>query len=111
MNTLVITIITTLSAGLTSGGFLGFILKIVQRKDTSSQMLLGLGHHEILEVGQSYINRGWVTIQELDDFNHYLYVPYRKLGGNGTGALMANRVNSLPIRNTDNIDITKEKEN
>ena len=48
MNTLVTTIITTLIAGLTSGGFLGFILKIVQRKDTSSQMLLGLGHHEIL---------------------------------------------------------------
>ena len=51
MNTLVTTIITTLIAGLTSGGFLGFILKIIQRKDTSSQMLLGLGHHEILEIG------------------------------------------------------------
>lgn len=107
MSSLVATIIASLITGVTSGGFLGFIWKIAQRKNSSSQMLLGLGHHEILEVGQNYINRGWVTIQELDDFNHYLYIPYRKLGGNGTGELIANKVNSLPIRDTD--DISKEK--
>lgn len=108
MNQLVAAIITALITGLTSGGFLSFIWKITQRKNSSSQMLLGLGHHEILEVGQNYINRGWVTIQELDDFNHYLYVPYRKLGGNGTGESIANKVNSLPIR--DVIDIDKKGE-
>ena len=101
------TIIASLITGLTSSSFLAFLSARLTKHDNMSQMLLGLGHHEILEVGQSYIDRGWVTIQELDDFNHYLYVPYRKLGGNGTGEMMANRVNSLPIRNTDNI--TKEK--
>lgn len=103
MNPLLTTVITCLITGLTSGGFLSFIWKIAQSKNSSSQMLLGLGHHEILEVGQEYINRGWITIQELDDFNHYLYLPYRKLGGNGTGELIANKVNALPIRDTEDI--------
>lgn len=103
MNPLLTTVITCLITGLTSGGFLSFIWKIAQSKNSSSQMLLGLGHHEILEVGQEYINRGWITIQELDDFNHYLYLPYRKLGGNGTGELIANKVNALPIRDTEDV--------
>lgn len=66
-----------------------------------SQMLLGLGHHEILEDGQKLINKGYVTIQELDDFNHYLYEPYKALGGNGTGEEVAKKVNSLPIKGGD----------
>ena len=42
-----------------------------------------------------------MTIQELDDFNHYLFEPYKALGGNGTGEEVAKKVNSLPIKGGD----------
>ena len=95
------TIIASLIAGLTSSSFLAFLGAILTKHDNFSQMLLGLGHHEILEDGQKLIDKGFVTIQELDDFNHYLYEPYKALGGNGTGEEVAKKVNSLPIKGGD----------
>ena len=95
------TIIVSLIAGLTSSSFLAFLSATLTKHDKFSQMLLGLGHHEILEDGQKLIDKGFVTIQELDDFNHYLFEPYKALGGNGTGEEVAKKVNSLPIKGGD----------
>lgn len=95
------TIIVSLITGLTSSSFLAFLGTRMARHDNISQMVMGLGHHEILEDGQKLINKGFVTIQELDDFNHYLYEPYKALGGNGTGEEVAKKVNSLPIKGGD----------
>lgn len=95
------TIIVSLITGLTSSSFLAFLGARMARHDNISQMVMGLGHHEILEDGQKLINKGFVTIQELDDFNHYLYEPYKALGGNGTGEEIAKKVNSLPIKGGD----------
>lgn len=63
-----------------------------------SEMLMGLAHDRIVRLGSSYIEAGEVTMQELDDFNCYLYEPYAKLGGNGTGEMIWRRVNELPVR-------------
>lgn len=95
------TIIVSLITGLTSSSFLAFLGARMARHDNISQMVMGLGHHEILEDGQKLISKGFVTIQELDDFNHYLYEPYKALGGNGTGEEVAKKVNSLPIKGGD----------
>ena len=95
------TIIVSLITGLTSSSFLAFLGARLTKHDKFSQMLLGLGHHEILEDGQKLIDKGFVTIQELDDFNHYLFEPYKALGGNGTGEEVAKKVNSLPIKGGD----------
>lgn len=95
------TIIVSLITGLTSSSFLAFLGARLTKHDNFSQMLLGLGHHEILEDGQRFIDKGFVTIQELDDFNHYLFEPYKALGGNGTGEEVAKKVNSLPIKGGD----------
>lgn len=95
------TIIVSLITGLTSSSFLAFLNARMNKHDNISQMVMGLGHHEILEDGRKLINKGFVTIQELDDFNHYLYEPYKALGGNGTGEEIAKKVNSLPIKGGD----------
>lgn len=63
-----------------------------------SEMLLGLAHDRIVYLGSQYIERGSITMQELDDFNKYLYEPYAKLGGNGTGKMIWERVNDLPVK-------------
>lgn len=63
-----------------------------------SEMLLGLAHDRIVYLGSKYIERGSITMQELDDFNEYLYEPYTELGGNGTGKMIWERVNDLPVK-------------
>ena len=63
-----------------------------------SEMLLGLAHDRIVYLGSKYIERRSITMQELDDFNEYLYEPYTELGGNGTGKMIWERVNDLPVK-------------
>lgn len=57
-----------------------------------------LAHDKIYKLTDDYIERGWVTLDELDNLE-YLYTAYRGLGGNGTGEKRYNRVQRLPIRN------------
>lgn len=81
------------------GGFFAFLASSLQRKDEKSAMLMGLAHHEIMDAGYRYLERGYITKEELEDFNHYLYDPYVALGGNGSGRAISLRVNNLPIHN------------
>ena len=93
---------TVVAAIFASTGFWAFITYLVQRKDTKdcaeSQMLKGLGHDRICYLGESYINRGYITKEEYENFHDYLYLPYKKLGGNGTAEKIVKDVNNLPLR-------------
>lgn len=90
-----------------STGFWAFITYLVQSKDTKcsaeSQMLKGLGHDRICYLGESYINRGYITKDEYENLHDYLYVPYKKLGGNGTAEKIVKDVAALPISNTKDV--------
>lgn len=99
------TIIVALITALSGSGVTGFIMFLINRHDQKkgsqakiSQMLLGLGHDRIMTLGEKYEDRGYITIEEFDDFNTYLYTPYRELGGNGTGEEIFNRIKALPRR-------------
>lgn len=50
-------------------------------------------------LGMRYIDRGWITQDEYENLNTYLYEPYKKLGGNGSALRVMQEVNKLPIRN------------
>lgn len=58
--------------------------------------LLGVMHALIFSLGNEYVERGKVTIDEYDNF-FVLYDPYEALGGNGTGKRLAHEVDNLPI--------------
>lgn len=45
-----------------------------------------------------YINRGYITKDEYEDFVHYLYNPYAKLGGNGLAERIYKDVSDLPLK-------------
>lgn len=102
--TLIVSIVAAIFA---STGFWAFITYLVQRKDTKgsaeSQMLKGLGHDRICYLGESYINRGYITKDEYENLHDYLYVPYKKLGGNGTAEKIVKDVANLPISNTKDV--------
>ena len=86
-----------------SSGFWAFLLAIVQKKmekkDAKTQMILGLGHDRIMDKCEKYLNKGWLTSDEFEDLDKYLYQPYRKLGGNGTAEKLFDDVKKLPIKN------------
>lgn len=101
--------LTVVFAILASSGFWAFITVIVQkhlenkysvssRESVEREMLIGLAHDRILSLGMKYIQRGYITRDEYENINQYLYEPYSKLGGNGSAKKIMEELNKLPIR-------------
>lgn len=93
-------VLTVLCAVLASSGFWALIQKISDRKDVKSRVLIGLGHDRIVYLGMQYIKRGWITKDEYENLNDYLYKPYKELGGNGSAERVMQEVNKLEIRDS-----------
>lgn len=62
------------------------------------KMLRGLAHDRIIELGESYLARGYITTDEYENLHDYLFLPYKELGGNGTAAKIVEDIKRLPIR-------------
>lgn len=92
-------ILSIVCALIASGGFWTLVQKRVDKNSAHAQMLIGLGHDRIMFLGMNYIERGWITKDEYENLYTYLYVPYVKLGGNGSAKRIMEEVNNLPIRN------------
>lgn len=88
-------------------GLSNLIMFLIQRHDKAknspeSKMILGLGHDVIVTKGERYINRGWITRDEYENLNDYLYKPYLEMGGNGTAQKIMKEVEKLPLREVQN---------
>lgn len=91
------TLITVLCAVLASSGFWALVQKLTDKKDTKTQMLVGLAHDRILYLGMSYVQRGYITKDEYENLYDYLYKPYLKMGGNGSAKRVMGEVDKLPL--------------
>jgi hypothetical protein len=90
-------------AGLTGGGISQLIIFLIQRKDAKkanpmADMLKGLGHDRIIELGTRYLKQGSISRDEFENLNDYLYKPYQELGGNGTAEKIMQEVRKLPLK-------------
>lgn len=90
--------ITIITSVLTSSGLWACIMKRSDANNAEKAMLRGLGHDRIVFLGMRYIERGWITKDEYENLNDYLYEPYKALGGNGTAKKVMDDVARLPIR-------------
>ena len=90
-------VVTVVCAVLASSGFWAFLQNRHDKKDAKTKMLLGLGHDRIVTLCMKYIERGWITQDEYEDLNKYLYSPYVEMGGNGTAERLMTEVRKLPI--------------
>ena len=90
-------IVSVVIAVIASSGFWAFISKISEKKDIRTQVLIGLGHDRIMDLGLKYIDRGWITADEYENLYEYLYKPYEKLGGNGSAKRIMDEVKKLKI--------------
>lgn len=91
-------ILTLAVSVLGSAGFWTFMSKRSDKNNAERRMLTGLAHDRIMSLGTVYIERGWVTMDEYENLDHYLYQPYKDLGGNGTAKRIMDKVKELPIR-------------
>lgn len=98
MSNLVTTIVTVACSVIASSGFWAFILAKSTKNTARDEMLMGLAHDRIIQLGSSYIERGYITRDEYENLIDYLYKPYAKLGGNGTGEKVIEDVKRLPLK-------------
>lgn len=96
------TLETIIVAIFASSGFWAFLLaivnKIIDKRSAKNKMLLGLGHDRIIALCEKYINQGWITSEDYENLHDYLYIPYKKMGGNGTAEKLMHDVDKLSIR-------------
>lgn len=108
-------VVTIACAIIASSGFWSVIMKrmdqkeeekrareeiAAQNREAQKKLLIGLAHDRIITLGMTYIERGYITKDEYENFFTYLYRPYAESGGNGSGSRIANELTKLPIRNS-----------
>lgn len=83
----------------------GLVLYIKRRFRVSDEerkmyikLIMGLAHSKIVQLGITYMERGWITKDEYDDLQRYLFTPYHELGGNGTVERIMRAVERLPFK-------------
>lgn len=111
------TIVTVVASVGASSGFWAYMTYRAEqnakkdgRQDATVRLLLGLAHDRIVYLGMGYIERGWITKDEYEDFMKYLYHPYTEFGGNGLAERVMNDVKKLPMRNATPSPVTIIKE-
>ena len=85
-------------AVLTSSGLWALVSKRADKNDVERKMLVGLAHDRIIHLGMVYVTRGYITQDEYENLNDYLYQPYEKMGGNGSAKRVMEEVRNLPIK-------------
>ena len=85
------------AAVLTSSGLWAVIARRADKGDAQRKMLVGLAHDRIVHLGMVYVDRGYITQDEYENLNDYLYAPYEKMGGNGSAKRVMEEVRKLPM--------------
>lgn len=103
---LIQTVVPIIIAFIASSGFWVFLDKRRSDKTRSpksaeTELLIGLAHDRIIYLGAKYIARGWITHDEFENLEKYLFTPYLRLGGNGTAQRIMDEVKKLPFDKTE----------
>lgn len=104
-------VVTVICSVIASSGFWAYVMKKSSKNDITEEfagqikqinlmkdMLIGLGHDRIVTLGEFYIKRGYITSDEYENLNDYLYEPYDGIGGNGSASRIMKRVKNLPFK-------------
>ena len=98
MDTWLNTSLTIIGSVAASSGFWAYIMKRREMNSAANRLIRGLGRREIISEGVRYLDRGWVSKDEYEEYQKYLFEPYFELGGNGLAEKIVAEVKLLPIR-------------
>lgn len=102
-------LITMIGSVFASGGVWSFVLYKVKQNDAGTRMTRGMAHYQIIEEGQKFIERGWITHEEYDDFMKYLGNPYLESGSNGLAKKMIDDISDLPFKSISSINSNRDR--
>lgn len=94
-------LITSVVSLVASSGFWAFFGRRSAMKSATTRLLLVLAYDKMTSLGMHYIEQGWISRNELEDFLRDLYEPYIACGGNGVGRRIKEEVSALPLRAHD----------
>ena len=103
--------VTIFCTMLTSSGLWAFVASKQKVNDASTRLMLGLAHDAIVSQGVRYINRGYITFDEYEDFMKYLCEPYATFGGNGMAEKIVDQVKKLDVVSRTYDNDTRKKDN
>lgn len=83
-------------------GMWALVKSKTERNDNAAKLLLAVSRNQLIALGQTYIERGYIT---LDEYNEYEkeYQIYSAVGGNGLARRVFKQVDELPMM-PNNID-------
>lgn len=99
MNEWLKTAVTVLVTLLGSAGFWGYLESRRSKKSANTRLLVGIAHDRIVFLGMKYVERGYITRDEYENLNDYLFEPYSEAGGNGSAKRVMEEVRKLPLHN------------
>ena len=102
--------VTIFCTVLSSTGLWAFVASKQKASDASSRLVLGLAHEAIISQGVRYINRGYITFDEYEDFMKYLCEPYATFGGNGMADKIIDQVKKLDVVSMAHVKYSRKKE-
>ena len=88
----------SIASVLASSGFWAYVQRKDDTKDATTRLLMGLAYEKVTSLGMGYIERGWITRDELEEYHKYFFGPYKALGGNGVAERIWLEVQRLPLR-------------
>ena len=97
MENWLLALISAIAAVIASTGFWTFLIKRSEKKDAKTKLLIGIAHDRIMWQAEQIISRGYITPEEYENLNDYLYVPYSEAGGNGTAKKIMDEIRKLPM--------------
>jgi hypothetical protein len=89
--------LTSACSVLAGSGFWAYLQHKSSNNRGTAALLMGLAYDRITTLGIHYIERGWVTRDELEELDKYFFRPYKALGGNGVAERIMMQVNTLPL--------------
>ena len=99
MNEWIKTAVTVLVTLLGSAGFWSWLDARRTQKSANTRLLVGIAHDRIVFLGMKYVERGYITRDEYENLNDYLFEPYSEAGGNGSAKRVMEEVRKLPLHN------------
>mgnify|MGYP000957271413 CR=1 FL=1 len=77
------------------------------RNNSEDRLLLVVARTQLIEQGREYLNRGYITMDEYEEYEDH-YKLYSDLGGNGLARRIFEQVDELPMM-PNNIDGRKNR--
>lgn len=89
---------SVLASALASSGLWAYFQRRDKTRSATARLLMGLGYDKLFDRGEGYIARGWITMDEFQEYEKYLYRPYKELGGNGGADRVMDELKKLPLK-------------